>query len=338
MPTSGSGNRPFIGITMGDPSGIGPEVVLKALTCEQIRKRTAFLIIGDLAHLKRIKRSLKLGLKIEGFNPAIFAVRKPGTVVCLDLKNVSLSKCRPGIPNRFSGRASFEYIREAVGLALSGQIDALVTAPISKEALNKAGVNYPGHTELLAHLTATRDYCMMLMGGGLKVILVTTHIPLAKVSRAITEEKVFRIIRLADRSFKRHFKLKKPRIGVAGLNPHASDGGLFGGEEEKKLAPAVRRARKEGIDATGPVPGDVLFYETRKKRYDVAVAMYHDQGLAPLKLLAFERGVNVTLGLPFIRTSPDHGTAFDIASQFKANPESMKEAIKAAIRFSFSKE
>lgn len=319
---------------MGDPSGIGPEVTLRALACEQVRKQTAFLIIGDFAHLKRIKRSLNLGLKIECFNPVVFGARKPGTVACLDLKNVSLSKCRPGIPNRFSGRVSFEYIREAAGLALAGQIDALVTAPISKEALNKAGVNYPGHTELLAELTGTRDYCMMLMGGGLKVILVTTHIPLAKVSRAVTEEKVFRIIRLADKSFKKYFKLKKPRIGVAGLNPHASDGGLFGREEEKKLAPAVKRARKKGIDVTGPVPGDILFYETRKKKYDVAVAMYHDQGLAPLKLLAFERGVNVTLGLPFIRTSPDHGTAFDIASQFRANPESMKEAIKAAIRLS----
>ena len=224
------------------------------------------------------------------------------------------------------------YIKEAVCMAMAGDVDAIVTGPISKEAINRAGYNFHGHTEFLAHLTKTKDYAMMLAGSSLKVILVTIHESIKNVPGLLTTEKVFKTIKITDNTFKRYFGLKKPRIAVAALNPHAGEGGLFGNEEKRIILPAIQKARRLGINASDPLPPDTLFYRAVKNsKFDCVVCMYHDQGLIPLKLLHFENGVNVTLGLPIIRTSVDHGTAYDIAWKGIANPASMKAAIKMAV-------
>jgi len=224
------------------------------------------------------------------------------------------------------------YIEEAVCMAMAGDVDAIVTAPISKEAINRAGYKFHGHTEFLAHLTKTKDYAMMLAGSSLKVILLTIHESIKNVPGLLTTEKVFKTIKITDNTFKRYFGLKKPRIAVAALNPHAGEGGLFGGEEKRIILPAIKKARQMGINASDPLPPDTLFYRAVKnKEFDCVICMYHDQGLIPLKLLHFENGVNVTLGLPIIRTSVDHGTAYDIAWKGIANPASMKAAIKMAV-------
>jgi 4-hydroxythreonine-4-phosphate dehydrogenase len=229
------------------------------------------------------------------------------------------------------GSASAGYIRKAVQFALEKQVDGIVTAPISKAALKMAGYKWPGHTEMLADLSRTRDYAMMLVGGPLRVILVTIHTALKNVPELITKQKIVKTIRLARKACSM-LKIRKPRIAIAGLNPHAGETGIFGDEEIKKIIPAIREAAKEGIPVSGPCPPDTIFHKAYNGEVDIVVCMYHDQGLIPLKMLAFDTGVNVTVGLPFIRTSPDHGTAYDIAWQGIAEPSSMIEAIKLAVR------
>ena len=231
-----------------------------------------------------------------------------------------------------------KYIEEAVRMAMSGAADAIVTGPISKEAINKAGYDFHGHTEFLAHLTKTKDFCMMLAGKSLKVILVTIHESIKNVPQLLTKENVFKTIKITDDSFKKYFGFQRPRIAVAALNPHAGEGGLFGDEERRIIIPAVKKARQMGVNASGPLPPDTLFYRAvRNKEFDGIVCMYHDQGLIPLKLLHFEDGVNITLGLPIIRTSVDHGTAYDIAWKGVASPASMKAAIEMAVEMSRNK-
>jgi 4-hydroxythreonine-4-phosphate dehydrogenase len=223
------------------------------------------------------------------------------------------------------------YIEKAVAMVQAGEARALATGPISKEAARKAGFAFPGHTEFLAHLTGTKDFRMMLGGADLKVILTTIHVPLKKVPRLVTTERVFKTIEITNTSFKRYFGLERPRIAVAGLNPHAGEAGLFGDEDDRIIAPAVKAAQRRGVLATGPLPPDTVFYRAAvKKEFDCVVCMYHDQGLGPLKLLHFEDGINATLGLPIIRTSVDHGTAYDIAWTGKAGHESMVNAITTA--------
>jgi len=236
-----------------------------------------------------------------------------------------------GSPTAAGGAASYAYIRRAVEIVLKGEAHALVTAPISKEAFKMAGIPYPGHTEMLAALTGTNRYAMMLCGGPLRVVLVTIHTALRDVPPLITRARVLDTIRLAVAAC-RMLGLDAPRIAVAGLNPHAGEAGIFGSEEITEIAPAVEDARREGFSVTGPYPPDTLFYRAARGEFDLLVCMYHDQGLIPLKMIAFDTGVNVTVGLPIIRTSPDHGTAYDIAWKGVANPTSMREAIDTALR------
>jgi len=257
----------------------------------------------------------------------------------LDMKNVDLSLHKWGPPNALSGRVVVEYIKKAVELTMMRDADAIVTAPISKEVMNAAGYHYAGHTELLADLTGTKEYGLMFVGGGLRLILATIHLSLKEVPRHITQTAILKTLRLAHQGMK-YFGVERPRIGVAALNPHAGEGGLFGSEERDVILPAVVKARSEGIDASDPVPADTLFYKARNNYFDIVVAMYHDQGLAPLKMVAFGNAVNVTVGLPIIRTSVDHGTAYDIAGKGCADPASLREAIRVAITmatFGYSK-
>lgn len=310
--------KPNIAITMGDPAGVGPEITLKALNDPRVRRMANPIVIGDSGLLDMLAKKLKLKPPAEG--------------VVVSVSGLDLKKLKPGKASKVSGEASVSYIEEAVYMAAIGDADALVTCPISKAAAKLAGFKFPGHTEFIAHLTGTEDFAMMLGGTGLKVVLVTIHEAIKDVPKLITKEAVLKTIRITDASFKRYFGLKRPRIAVCGLNPHAGEAGMFGDEERKVIEPAIKEARRKGIDAIGPLPSDTVFYRTvKKKEFDCVIAMYHDQGLGPLKLMHFEDGVNATLGLPVIRTSVDHGTAYDIAWKGKATHESLVSAIRMAV-------
>lgn len=340
MPTFRS-SRPVVGITMGDAAGIGPEVVARALASKKQERRVGprrgfggpayFLVVGDDQVFRSTIEKLSIPLALITIDDIRDAEFDRHPVELLDMKNLSQNEFELGKVSTACGRASVEYIKEAVRLAQGGEIDVIVTAPISKEAVKLAGFDWPGHTELLAHLTGTKDFAMMLVGGPLRVVLVTTHLPIQKVSETLTQDGIYRKIELTDRWLKGYGKFPSPRIGVASLNPHGGEAGIFGDEESEKIAPACSRAREEGIDVAGPVPADVLFNQAYKGRFDAIICMYHDQGLIPLKMIAAEVGVNITLGLPFVRTSPAHGTAFDIVGKGLANPKSMIKAIELAI-------
>jgi len=324
---------PVIGITMGDPAGIGGEVTIKALKKLSSQLRCSPFIIGDASYLESLVRRLPLGVKIVTID-RIDRENLPFSsdmVAVLDLENLKTSRLEFGKCAPHHGKAAYEYIVKGIELASSGIIDALVTAPINKESLSKAHIHFSGHTEILTHFTQTTRFAMMLFGGVLRVVLVTRHIPLKDVSQELTEERVLTAIELAHEAG-RYFDTPTPRIGVCGLNPHSGEGGTIGDEELRIIIPAIKRASQEGIDVTGPYPSDTLFYRVQEGEYDFIIAMYHDQGLIPLKTLYFEEGVNVTLGLPFTRTSPGHGTAYDIAGKGIAGSKSMEEAIKLAIR------
>lgn len=310
----------MVAITMGDPVGVGPEVVIRAVSSAKVLRAARCVIVGDRGVLERVAKKIKVKLP-----KSVEVVEAPTS------KGLAAAKLKPGRPTIATGRAMIRYIDEAVSLVTGGAAHALATAPITKEAAGRAGFRFPGHTEYLAHLTGTKDFVMMLGGDRLKVVLVTIHEPLRKVPRLVTKEKILKTIRVTDAAFRRDFGLKRPRLAVAGLNPHAGEGGLMGVEDSSVIGPAVRAARKAGIDVTGPLPADTVFYRTAvKDDFDCVVCMYHDQGLGPMKLLHFDDGINVTLGLPIIRTSVDHGTAYDIAWQGKANHLSMVNAIVTA--------
>ncbi len=315
--------KPAIAITMGDPTGVGPEVVLKAISDKRIRRLCDPVVLGDEAVLKHLISNFKF--QISNFK-------------IINLSQLNPKKLKPGKPDKTCARAMMSYIEEAVYMAMAGDVDAIVTAPISKEAINKAGYKFHGHTEFLAHLTETKDFRMMLAGKGLRLILVTIHESIKNVPGLLTRENVFKTIKITDEALKRYFGLQRPRIAVAALNPHAGEAGLFGDEERRIILPAVKKARGLGINASDPLPPDTLFYRAVKnKEFDCVVCMYHDQGLIPFKLLHFEDGVNATLGLPIIRTSVDHGTAYNIAWKGIANPESMKAAIEMAVAMAKTK-
>jgi 4-hydroxythreonine-4-phosphate dehydrogenase len=319
-----------IAITMGEPGGVGPEVALRAV--EAMRAECEPVLVGDPAVFSACARGLHLSYTLKAVEETV--LRESGIVHVLDAGRAG--RYAKGKPSKAGGRACAAAIRRAVELALEGKVDALVTAPIAKEALRMAGLKWPGHTEMLAELTGTTDFRMMLMGGGLRVLLCTIHTSLASVPPMITRENVLGAIRMGARAC-RMLGIESPRIAVAGLNPHAGEGGMFGDEEETAIAPAVADAEGEGVPVSGPYPPDTLFFRAHRGEFDLVVCMYHDQGLIPLKLVAFETGVNVTVGLPIIRTSPDHGTAYDIAWKGgKADPSSMIEAIKAAILLKLS--
>ncbi len=333
---------PVVGISMGDPAGVGPEIIAKALAEPSVAKRCRPLVIGDGSVMAEALALLRLPLRLDRIEAVADASWQPGHVECLDLGNVDVKKLQRGQVSSEAGRAAYEYIETGVRLAQRGEIAALVTAPVNKEALAAAGLPHSGHTEILASLTGTKDFAMLLLGKELKVIHVTTHVALRRVPELVTRDRVLRTIRLGHQAAV-GLGEASPRIAVAGLNPHAGEEGLFGDEEKTAIAPAIETARAEGIDVVGPLPADTLFSRARGGEFSVVVAMYHDQGHIPVKTLGFNyddrskrwtglSGVNVTVGLPFLRVSPDHGTAFDRAWKGIANAESMVEAIDVAIR------
>jgi 4-hydroxythreonine-4-phosphate dehydrogenase len=324
--------RPVIAISMGDPSGIGPEVVLKATASISNREGApSFVVVGDFATMREAAAHLKdVPAPVEWHPGETIA---PDELGVLPISKLAAEARRPGRPCIAGGDASFKYVEIGARMTRDGEVDALVTAPISKQWWDRAGHNFPGHTELLAKIAKARNWRMMFAGTELRLALVTVHVPLAKVSRMLNSKNVLDTIVILDRHLRENEGAPRPRIGVLGFNPHAGEGGLFGDEEIRVIEPAIRRARARGIDAHGPLAPDTAFIRNDGRfGFDAAVAMYHDQGLIALKTLEFDRAVNVTIGLPFIRTSPDHGTAFEIAGRGIANPSSMIAAIEYAWR------
>ncbi len=328
MPMNG---KPVLGITMGDPAGIGPEVIAKALAGPTLRRLCVPIVVGSLPVMQRTLKALKLkvaAVAVDGHNQT--ARLGAGRIAVLDPLERSLGLFKQGVAAAKTGAASVAFIKKAVHLAQIGCIDAVVTAPINKEAINLAGCHYPGHTELLADLTDTPDSGMMIVGGPLRIMFVTTHVAIKDLPRLLTKAKIEKGIRLAHRALTELYGIRRPRIGVAALNPHAGEHGLFGDEERRVVLPAARAAQARGILASDPMPADTLFGKAAKGQYDGIVALYHDQGLIPLKLVAFGTCVNLTVGLPIIRTSVDHGTAFDIVGKGLADPGSLIEAVTLA--------
>ncbi|GMA15308.1 4-hydroxythreonine-4-phosphate dehydrogenase PdxA (plasmid) [Deinococcus metallilatus] len=321
--------QPIIGITMGDPAGIGPEIIAKAFADPRTAGCRA-VVIGDVTIMRRAVTLLNLPLEVRPVDVPADATFAPGVVNVVPVTD--LPEDLPfGQLSAKAGAAAFAYVRRSIELALSGQIQAVATAPLNKEALHLAGFLYPGHTEIFADLTGTRNYAMMLVAPDLRVIHVSTHVSLAEAIQRATRERELTVIRLADEALQR-LGVPRRRIAVAGLNPHAGENGLFGREEIEQIIPAIQEAQREGIDVSGPWPGDTVFLRARRGDFDMVVVQYHDQGHIPVKLLGFDTGVNVTVGLPFFRTSVDHGTAFDIAGTGQADQASMQAAIELAFK------
>jgi 4-hydroxythreonine-4-phosphate dehydrogenase len=322
--------RPRIGITLGDPAGIGPEIVVKALQRPEVWEWCAPVVVGLPEVCRSAAERIGLNVAVRELEPGNFMDR--AGVVNVYCPNASIDAPQPplGEVSALGGRLAYEAIDEAVARVMAGGADAICTAPISKAALHMAGYQYPGHTEMLAEKSGAPLVAMLMVGGGVRVVCATIHVPLATVPSRITTAGLEDLIGLLDRSMKRDFGIERPRIVVCGLNPHAGEGGLLGEEEGRVIGPAIEAARGRGIDARGPAPADVVFHQMLEGRWDVVLAMYHDQAMIPVKTLAFDQGVNVTLGLPFVRTSPDHGTAFDIAGRGVARPDSLIAAIRLA--------
>jgi 4-hydroxythreonine-4-phosphate dehydrogenase len=319
---------PLIAVTMGDPAGIGPEIIASTFAAEDFRERNRAVVVGDAGILERAASLLKLPLRA---NP----IAEPedatfGADIIDVIPETELPEDLPfGELDIRAGDAAFRYVARATDLANAGSIGAMATAPLNKEAMHLAGHEYPGHTEILAELTGTQDYAMMLVTDELKVIHVSTHVSLREAIERARPERELAVIRLAHESLEK-LGVESPRVAVAGLNPHAGENGLFGTEDAEQIAPAVAAAVEEGIDATGPHPPDTVMMRARTGTFDIVVVQYHDQGHIPIKLMGFDTGVNVTVGLPFFRTSVDHGTAFDIAGKGEADPSSLRAAIDLA--------
>ena len=323
--------RPTIAITMGDPAGIGAEVIVKALADPVLRHRARYIIYGmnELLAYAADLAEYDVFWWRDQYNGRLRSY--PHDIVVVDYDQYSMLGTAIRHASKMGGEASFRFCIDAIDAAQKRLVDAVVTAPIAKESWKLAGYHFPGHTELFAQRTNTRRFAMMFAGGPIKVVLATVHVPLMGLWGKLNIGAVFQPIELVHQALVEWFDIPKPRIAVAGVNPHAGENGQFGDEEERIIEPAILMAREQGIDATGPYPGDTVFLSARDGKFDAVVAMYHDQGLIPVKMLAFDRAVNVTLGLPIIRTSPDHGTAFDIVGRNRANPGSMRAAIELAI-------
>ncbi len=335
-------NRPLIGISVGDPAGIGPEITAKALSMQRVIDMCRPLVVSDLKVMEEAIKFSKLDLKTRTVASPGEGRYELGTIDVLDMKNVDMSELKYKTVAAMSGKASYEYIEKVIRLALAGEIDATVTGPIHKEAINAAGIHHAGHTEIYAELTGTKDYAMMLAEGDFRVIHVSTHVSLKEAIERVKKPRILKVIDLADQTLKK-LGIQNPRIAVAGLNPHAGENGLFGTEEMEEITPAVEEARKAGKNVEGPIPPDTVFSKMKGGQYDIVVVMYHDQGHIPTKLagFAYDRqtnnwlsmsGVNVTVGLPIIRSSVDHGVAFGKAGEGRANPESMVQAIEMACK------
>ncbi|EXX84684.1 4-hydroxythreonine-4-phosphate dehydrogenase PdxA [Paenibacillus darwinianus] len=324
--------KPIIGITMGDGAGVGPEIIIKSLADAAIYEICRPLVIGDAKRLQMAQQFTGANVSIRAVQHSSEAGFEYGTIDCVDL-NLLPDDLPFGEVSAEAGNAAFHYVKKAIELAQEGAINAICTAPLNKEALHKGGHIYPGHTEILADLTDTQEYAMLLSSPKLKVIHLTTHVGLIKAIEMINPERTYKVVKLAHDTLTRA-GIANPSIAVCGINPHAGENGLFGnGEEEEKLIPGIEKAKAEGIDASGPHPADTLFFRAQRGDFDIVVACYHDQGHGPIKVLGIEAGVNITVGLKggIIRTSVDHGTAFDIAGKNIADERSMIEAIRSAV-------
>lgn len=324
-----------IGITMGCPAGIGPEILLRYLAECKRPSSIVPIVLGDLGILNKCAKDLSLKVPLVNWQPGDSIPLE--SIAVFNLTSLPPHSIRWGFPDKTTGEAMACYIEAGIKLAKDGIIDALTTNPICKATLNEAGYNYPGHTEMLADLTDSKEYCMMMAGSRLRVTLVTIHCPLGDVATSISSESVAKLIATTDQALKIDFGIKTPKIAVAALNPHAGENLLFGQEEEQIIEPAIAIAKKQMILASGPYPPDTIFYKAVSGEFDAVVCMYHDQGLIPFKLIHFEDGVNITLGLPIIRTSVDHGTAYDIAGKGVASFQSLSEAVKLAALISFNR-
>jgi 4-hydroxythreonine-4-phosphate dehydrogenase len=323
--------RPIIGITMGDAAGIGPEVIAKALYSKEVYDICRPIVLGDAEVMKKALEIAKVELRVNPVDDVSKAKFEYGILDVLDFHNIKIEELEMGKVQAMAGKASLEYIQKAAELAMEGKIHAIATASINKSAIRKAGCEFPGHTEFLAHLTKAKEVTMMLVAKQLRVFHVTIHESLKHACELIKKERVLETIKLAHETLQ-GIGIKQPKIAVAGLNPHASDGGLFGKEEIEEIAPAIQWAKEMEINAVGPIPPDTVFLRAKEGEFDGVVAMYHDQGHIPIKLLGFMIGVNVTIGLPIIRTSVDHGTAYEIAGKGIANSRSMIETIQLATK------
>ncbi|GAB3569362.1 4-hydroxythreonine-4-phosphate dehydrogenase PdxA [Amycolatopsis endophytica] len=322
--------RPVIAITMGDAAGVGPEVVAKALAAPDLYRSCRPLVVGDANRLRKAVDITGVGLEVRSVDAPEDGTYRAGSIDCLDL-GVIPEDLAFGVLSPVAGEGAYQFVRAATELAVAGRVHAICTAPLNKEALQAAGHRYPGHTELLAALTGTPEVSMMLSAPKLRVVHVTTHIGLVDAVAKIEPGLVARTIRRGHETLRKS-GVERPRIAVCGINPHAGENGLFGhGEEEDKIAPAIARCRGEGIDVSGPLPADTVFFRAVRGDFDLVVAMYHDQGHGPVKVLGLDVGVNITIGLPVIRTSVDHGTAFDIAGTGRADEASMLEALRQAV-------
>jgi len=330
-----------IGISMGDPAGIGPEIIIKTLALKDLYDRCSPLVVGDAKTLENEVKSLKSPLKVNAINNVDDAKFECGIIDVIDLKNVDTNALKPGVVSAMAGKAAFEAVIKNIELALANEIDATVTAPINKESIHKAGHKYSGHTEIYADYTNTKKFAMLLADDNFRVIHTSTHVSLRQACDLCKKDRVFEVITLLHDAC-RKFGIEKPRIAVAGLNPHAGENQLFGHEEVNEIIPAMEKANALGYDAQGPFPPDTMFVKAVQGKFDGCVAMYHDQGHIPFKLEGFKwdneketmksvKGVNITLGLPIIRTSVDHGTAFEIAGQGIASADAMLVAIDYAI-------
>jgi 4-hydroxythreonine-4-phosphate dehydrogenase len=321
-------NAPLVAVTMGDPAGIGPEIVARTFADPGFRDENRALVVGDPAILERAAKLLELPLRVNAIEDPEEATFAPESVDVLAVGELP-DDLPFGELDARAGDAAFRYVEKATELARSGRVGAIATAPLNKEAMHLAGHKYPGHTEILAGLTGTEDYAMMLVTDELRVIHISTHVSLREAIERVRPERELAVIRLAHGSMQK-LGVDNPRVAVAGLNPHAGENGLFGTEDAERIAPAIEEARTEGIEASGPHPPDTVLMRARRGAFDIVVVQYHDQGHIPVKLMGFDTGVNVTVGLPFFRTSVDHGTAFDIAGTGEADHASMRAAIHLA--------
>jgi 4-hydroxythreonine-4-phosphate dehydrogenase len=322
--------RPIIAITMGDPVGIGPEIIPKALVRPSIYEVCRPLVIGDVGGITAASHRLNTGLRIHSVDAPEDGIYQHGTIDVIGLSGLDYDHVEHGHPTRETGGAMAAYINQAIDWAMQERVHGLTTCPINKAALHMAGVEFDGHTELLAERTNTSDYVMMLAGRRLRVALVTIHLPLARVAEKLTTDAILKTIQISHDALRGAFGISNPRLAVAGLNPHAGEGGLFGDEEIRIISPAVLKGKETGLDVSGPHPPDACFHWALEGKWDAVVCMYHDQGLIPFKMIHFADGVNVTLGLPIVRTSVDHGTAYDIAGTGRADPGSLIAAISMA--------
>ena len=327
-------NLPKIGITMGDPTGIGPEIIVKALSEEETFTFCKPFVFGDKEVILKTIRRQDFSSSVEIFDKIPDEGYSPKKIYLFPSSQLNTSRLIYGRPDRECGRAMAKYIEDAVKWIKNGWLDAITTCPINKESINAAGFSFPGHTEFIAHLTGVTQVAMMFMCERWRIVLVTTHLSLKEVSKSINKERVLSIIRITNEGLKRFFNISNPKIAVLGLNPHCGEGGLLGDEERQEIIPAIEEARKEFLNVEGPFAADSFFNISNPISFDAIISMYHDQGLIPIKMLDFKGSVNITLGLPFIRTSVSHGTAYDIAGKGIADPTNLVKALRVASNLS----